>query len=505
MNRFSFVAHIPDTRQSLQTASQIIFENKGNINRIHYDRQIDPHTAFIEVTCTCEDYQAIREKMISGGFLRTSIRSLPFLKFKVKVPHKSGSLLEFLKITSGSEAGITSIDFDDTGSMPDIVSVSLILNDTGKAEELMNVLREAYPIEILEYDITGESLDRTIFYVRFAQQIRKYLEDDKDEELLMDFLKDINHTVQELTHLGNDPEEVFDNYLRCGEYLQSTTGNGFYADVQEIRLSDSLTLFCFQLPGGGSIFLFENPDEIVMIDTGYGIYAKDARKLFEYYGLDIDGKLKYIVTTHGDADHCGAGGTYEVPAYMHPVTLEIIRRGNRAWGSKSENSILERVYTTMIALFSRWNPPREENIRLFPGSSDEFRSIFPIIGRMNIAGVDFEVLISEGGHQSGQLILFSPDKGLLFTADSLMNFHSFSKDRRTYNSIADFLVTSVNVDSDLARNERKALLEMASEFEKETGMKCLVCGGHGTISVLNEEGKLETYEEPEHYTHNLVQ
>ena len=190
---------------------------------------------------------------------------------------------------------------------------------------------------------------------------------------------------------------------------------------------------------------------------------------------------------------------------MHPATLEIIRRGNRAWGSKSENSILEMVYTTMIALFSRWKPPNEENIRLFPESSGEFRSVFPIIGSMNITGVNFEVLISQGGHQYGQLILFSPETGLLFTADSLMNFHSFSKDRRTYNSIADFLVTSVNVDSDLARSERKALLEIASEYEKETGRKCLICGGHGTISVLNDEGKLITYEEPEHYTHNLVQ
>jgi len=505
MNRYSFVAHIPDTRLSLQTASQIIFENNGNINRIHYDRQIDPHTAFIEVTCTPEDYSAIREEMTKTGFLRTSIKSLPFLKFKVKIPHVSGSLLEFLKITSGSEAGITSIDFDDTGSMPDMVTVSLILRETERAGELMNTLREAYPIEILEYDITGDSLDRTIFYVRFAQQIRDYLEDDKDEELLMDFLKDINHTVQELTHLGNNPEEVFDNYLRCGEYLQATTGNGFYADVQEIRFSDTLTLFCFQLPGGGSIFLFESPDEMVMIDTGYGIYAKDARKLFEYYGLDIDSRLNYIITTHGDADHCGAGGAYDVPAYMHPATLEIIRRGNRAWGSKSENSILERVYTTMIALFSRWNPPKEENIKLFPESSDEFRSGFPIIDRMTIAGVEFEILISQGGHQYGQLILFSPGTGILFTADSLMNFHSFTKDRRNYNSIADFLVTSVNVDSDLARSERKALLEIASDYEKDTGRKCLVCGGHGTVSILNDEGKLETYEEPEHYTHNLVQ
>lgn len=500
MNRHSFVAHIPDTRESLQDAAEIIMKNGGYINRIHYDRQIDPHTAFIEVTCSPKAYVTIREKMVSMGFLRTTVKNLPFLRFRVRISEVRGALFELLKSAPGSSARINSIDFDDNGDDPDTMTVSVIIGETEKAEELVEELRRAYPIEIVEYNTAGNP-DRAVFYVRFARQIHSYLKDSDDEELLMDFLNDINRTIQKLTNLGRDAEEIFGNYLMCGDYLQSTTGAGFYADVQRISLAEDLTLFCFQLPGGGSIFIFESPDGIVMIDTGYGIYAEDAARLFRHYGLDMESGLKYIITTHGDADHCGAGGAYDVEAYMHPATLEIIRSGNRAWGSKNEDSILEKVYTTMIALFSRWNPPKEENIRLFPESSDEFRSVFPIIGRMNIAGIDFEVLISQGGHQYGQLILFSPDTGILFTADSLMNFQSFSEDRSRYNSIADFLVTSVNVDSDLARSERKALLKMAVDYEAETGKKCLICGGHGTVSILDTEGRLVTFGEPEHYIH----
>ncbi|MBP2133339.1 glyoxylase-like metal-dependent hydrolase (beta-lactamase superfamily II)/uncharacterized protein with ACT and thioredoxin-like domain [Methanomicrobium sp. W14] len=500
MNRYSFVAYIPNRPGALNLASGIITELNGNINRIHYDRQIDSQTAFFEVTCSEEAYEKIKERLSSIGFLRNSLKSLPFLKFSVNLPNRAGALAEFLDIASDAGAYIGSIDFDDTGSFPETVFVSMNLEEKHRADELLDSLKNHYKIDIIEYDTTGTSLDKTVFYVMFAKKLRRYIGND-DDDFLINFLKDINHTVQELTKRGDNPDEVFENYILCGDFLNKTTGAGFYADVQEIEITPDMTLFCFQLPGGGSIFVFDYPGETVMIDTGYGIYSDDARKMFSYYGLDIDKKLKFMIVTHGDADHCGAGGAYNVPAYMHPTTLEIIKCGNRAWGSRNENSILEKVYTKMIALFSRWNPPSEENTRLLPENSQENETGFPVLAKIPIGGLEFEVLLSRGGHQAGQLIIFCPKAGLLFTADTLMNFSSFSDDRRRYNSIADFLVTSVNVDSELAREERKKVLVMALGYEERTGKKCLICGGHGTVSVLDEDKKLKTYGNVEHYVH----
>ena len=62
-------------------------------------------------------------------------------------------------------------------------------------------------------------------------------------------------------------------------------------------------------------------------------------------------------------------------------------------------------------------------------------------------------------------------------------------------SLAAFLVTSVNVDSDLAKKERMALLEIAYQTDNELaakGKRCLICGGHGAVSVL-ENDKLVAY------------
>ena len=48
--KFFFITRVPDEPGSLQRAASIIRKFGGNINRIHYDRRIDPSTVFFEVT-----------------------------------------------------------------------------------------------------------------------------------------------------------------------------------------------------------------------------------------------------------------------------------------------------------------------------------------------------------------------------------------------------------------------------------------------------------------------
>ena len=253
------------------------------------------------------------------------------------------------------------------------------------------------------------------------------------------------------------------------------------------------------MPGGGNIFLLRAPDETVMIDTGYGIYHRDVVRMFRHYGLWDPGEIGRIYITHADADHCGAGGLFDAKAYTHAGSREIIRQANRAYGSRSESSILEEVYTTIINLFSHFTPP--ENPAIFPAEHLGMRSIFPVIGRFAVHDLEFEVLESLGGHLHGQVYFFCPGHGIIFTGDTLINFGSLDEDRRRYNSLADFLVTSVNVDSDCARRERRALLDLIRDLDEElapAGRQCLLACGHGAVSVLSD-GSLEAVGPVERY------
>ena len=92
----------------------------------------------------------------------------------------------------------------------------------------------------------------------------------------------------------------------------------------------------------------------------------------------------------------------------------------------------------------------------------------------------------------GQCYLFDPDHGLLFPADAMINLESLSAERRDYASIAVYLVTSVNVDSERANAERDALLGLVAETDERlapSGRRCVVAGDHGAVSVL-KDGRL---------------
>ncbi len=497
--KFYFVARMPDEPGALHKAAEIVRKYNGNINRIHYDRRIDPHTVFFEVSLGSEeDYQNIRRELQRLGYLQESLEPLGFLKFNVYLPHRPGALFEFLNYVTEARANIAFLDFDDQGPHPDRLTVSLTVERSAIIDKLLNRLKSRYRLEILEYDTRGDYLDNTVFYLKFAQKLREIIGEAEDEFLLR-LLHDINHIVQELSNLKQDPEEVFRCILATGEMLKKTTGPGFYADVQRIKLPEGVTLYCFQLPCGGNIFLLDTSAEMVMIDTGFGLYNQDVLRLLQHYGLGDLSKLSRIYITHADADHAGAAGYFDKPAYLHQGTLEIIEKANRAYGSRVESSILEEVYTKLINLFSHFAPPQKPVC--FPEEVLGIRGIFPVIHKFSVGPLQFEVLESLGGHLYGQVFFFCPEAGLLFTGDSLLNLESFTPERREFARLAKVLMTSVNVDREIAARERKALFDLAKETDQHLspkGRRCLICGGHGAVSIL-EDDRLKSLGEVERY------
>ncbi|MDY9927382.1 MBL fold metallo-hydrolase [Methanosarcina sp.] len=503
MEQFSFIACMPDKPGALHRAAEIITRYEGNINRIQYDRRIDRNIVFFEVATASKAYEKIREELERIGYLQTSLQPVAFLKFNVYLPNCPGALFDFLNHITSSGANITFLDFDDRGQHPERLVVSLNIENASLIDALLNQLKSKYRLEIVEYDTTGEKLDNTVFYLRLAQKLRNYVGNAEDV-FLMKFLHDVNHIAQELSNLRKDPVEVFENILKVGDTLSRTSGRDFYADVQRVRIKDGIELFCFQLPCGGNIYLFDTPEERVMIDTGYGIYQSDVVNMLQQYGLGDLSLLKRIYITHADADHCGAAGYFSVPSFLNEETLKITRETSRAYGSSNQGCILEEVYTKMINLFSRFTPP--SNVILFPDISakdeeTERRSAFPVIARFRIGNLEFEALEGLGGHMHGGIFYLCPEEGLVFPQDSVINFRSLSPERTEYNILADYLMTSVNVDSSLAREERNALISLILELDNELvkkGKKCLVCCGHGSVSLL-ENGKLVEHSNPERY------
>ncbi|PWR74079.1 MBL fold metallo-hydrolase [Methanospirillum lacunae] len=496
-----FVIRIPDTG-SIHEAVGIIADTGITVTRCHFNRSIDPKTSFLSVRGTPEGCQKAMTALSLKGYLQSEIRYPKTVRFTVIVPDIPGTLHRILMILDEYKAEITSLSFDNRGKNPDRLQVAVRVHDLSLTNILIDAIHAHYEIEIEGYDCGDDESDGCLFYHRYAERVREILGETADPYLL-DLLNQFSHIAQQLTEYGKEYEGTLEQILQNGRRLAETTGDGFFADVQKIQVTTHIWLYCFQLPGGGSIFIIDTPTGRIMVDTGYGIYHDDAMKMFKHYHLDGAPGFSRIIMTHGDTDHCGAAGYFEAPIWTHEGTWNVIKTNNRAYGACSEDLVYEQVYTVMINLFARMHPPEEVN--LFPSSTGEKIGDFPLLCRFEENGVAGEIIEGYGGHQHGMVYLLCRELGLLFTSDTILNLKHLTPDRSEYNGFAVYLVRSVNVNPDLVKNERKDLMKIAQDLDTELqkdGKRLIICCGHGPVSILNN-GDLIPYGTIEQYRHNI--
>ena len=494
-----FIIRIPDTG-SLQEAVWIIAETGITITRCHYNRSIDPRTAFFSARGTSEACLRAKDALSHKGYLQTEISYPKSVRFTVIVPDIPGTLHRILTILDKYKAEIISLSFDNRGKNPDRLLVAVRVREPCQTEKLLEEIEGQYSVEIEGYDCGDDESDGSLFYLRYAERVREILGETGDPYLL-DLLNQFSYIAQQLTEYGQEYEATLEQILQNGRRLAETCGPGFFADVQRIPVREGIWLYCFQLPGGGSIFVIDTPAGRIMVDTGYGIYHDDVMKMFHHYGLDGAPGFSRIILTHGDTDHCGAAGYFDAPIWTHEGTWRVIETNNRAYGACSEDFVYEQVYTVMINLFARMHPPAAVNI--FPQPAGERIGDFPIVDRFDDAGISGEIIEGHGGHQAGMIYLLCREEGLLFTSDTILNLKHLTPDRSEYNGFAVYLVRSVNVDPDLVKSERKDLMKLAlslNETLKSGGKHLTICPGHGPVSVL-ENGELIPIGTIEHYRH----
>ena len=319
---------------------------------------------------------------------------------------------------------------------------------------------------------------------------------------LNEYVKEGEEAIRIREPQGISPEKYLELVKGIGDYLGANTGKNFTSDYQKIPLTANITFYSFQLPGGGNLNIFDaGEDGKMVLDTGYGCFFNDCDKMLEKVGVDGFFDTRVVICTHADADHCGAAGYFKMMPLMHPTCKAILDAGTRNYGSVNNLDLLEKFYTTSINTMSRMNVP--DKVIECGTEPIGMRGLFPIIEKISFAGMEFEVWESLGGHIAGQLLLFEPNLGMLFTSDAFINFATLSKERADYCSIADSMIGSVNVDSEIARTERKELTRLAVELDaelKKNGKYLLICCGHGAVSKIDENGNLVPASELIHYS-----
>ena len=170
-----------------------------------------------------------------------------------------------------------------------------------------------------------------------------------------------------------------------------------------VKINDSI----YMAPLGANVYLVTTPAGNVVIDTGIASEAPDARKLL---GAESHGPVKYIILTHGHADHIG---------------------GINLWKEAGTQIVAQRNYVEFVNYVTRlqgffaprnaaaFNRPQGE---VGPWAGNYGAKIDPTIFfdemyKFTLGGVEFE-LFSTPGETPDHLTVWLPASRIAFIGDN---------------------------------------------------------------------------------------
>lgn len=495
MPRKTYVTSMPDKTGAFLLASKIIAKHNGNIVRVSYNKAVDLHTLFIDVEAEEEELSEIAEELEAIGYLNDKISEIRVIVVNIKIPDKPGAILPILRILDRYGINISYINSSTNDSEFQNFKMGLLIENTKIIKMLLDDISEVYQIDIIDYDDSEENLDNTIFYIRLANNMQKLLH--LSTETTMEFISESNRILQKLQDKGESPDKVFDYIRRFAYFISQHQGDNFRADIEKIKISEAVTLFSIEPPCGSNTYVLETRGELVLIDTGYAIYSGEIFNIFNKLFYDWEKKIKRIYITHADVDHCGLLSKLQsADICLNQKSADSLKRQYLGIPDNREHNEIGYGYSKLSRIISGYIPPNPDRFKVLDENTPEEHEELLHIGNFEVEGLSFDVLEGSGGHVGGEMVFACKEYGIIFTGDILVNISGFTPERAEFNSLAPYLMRSVNIDSRKATEMRKQVISAAEKISTCNQKPCIVCGGHGPLSII-KGGKLVNMENAE--------
>lgn len=480
---------MPDKAGAFLRASKIIASHHGNIVRTSYNKAVDLHTLFIDIEAPEQEITGIENSLKEIGYIDERTHETRIIEIVIKIPDVPGGILPVLEIIAKHDINISYLNSSAAGTEYQNFKMGLLIEKPKVIRMLLEEICAIYPVDVVECDDSEENLDSTVFYLRLAAEMQKLLH--LNDAKTMEFVSESNRVLQMLQDKGENPDDVFRHIRRFAYFIHDHKGSGFAADIEKIELTGKVSLYNIQPPCGSNTYVLSSENELAVIDTGYAIYADELSDVFTRLFPDRGTRLHRVFITHADVDHCGLlSKLADVKILLNRKSAESLRRQKSGLPDNRENSDLRFGYSKLSRIISGYVPPDDASFEIIGENVPDEHEHLLKIGAFTFADCVFDVYEGSGGHLSGEMVFASRHPGVVFTGDILVNISGFTPERAEFNSLAPYLMRSVNVDSKKAAAMRKETAALIEDIERENKGQCIVCGGHGPLSAL-KEGKLE--------------
>lgn len=479
MKKQIYITRMPDKPGAFMLASEIIMKNHGNIVRVSYNKAIDARTLFIDVEAEQEDLDKITKALFSIGYLSDVLDDTQVIVIEIKIKDEPGGVYPVLNILKKYDVNISYINSYENKTPYQNFKMGLLIENPHMIKLILNDISALYQVDVINYNNLENTLDNTIFYIRLGNEIQKLL--SLSMEKTMEFISEANRNLQMLQDKGENPGKVFSYVKRFAEFVASHKGDKFNADISRHQISPDITLHVIEPPCGSNTYILELPEELLFIDTGFAVYAEEMLAIFHNMFEGFEKRKKTILITHADVDHCGLLSVIkDAEIYLNEKSADSIRKQYNGEPDYREQNHFCVGYSKLSRIITSYTPPDPDRFHIIGTDVPKEHRELLLIGALRFDDLELEVFEGSGGHLYGEMVFLCRKHRMIFTGDIYVNIEGFSEDRAEFNSLAPYLMTSVNTNSEYAKNMRKAVFDLLSA----TGQSGFyICGGHGAVEM----------------------
>jgi len=447
---------MPDSSGAFLKACQLINKAGGNIIRVNYNKTVDVHFLFIEVSATEQQHFEIQENLIEIGYLTTQIGETRLFLLSLKLKDVPGAIIPVLEIISNHKINISYMNSHSDGSEFQNYKMGLLIENQKDVEPLLKEIEKICEVTVLDYEVAEKHLDGSVFYYTYANEISSLL--GLTQNQTASFIVNSNKIMQFLEEKNESPMKTFKYIHRFAKFINDHHGENLHPVISATDISEKTKLHLIQVACGSNTAVFENIEngDLLFIDCGFACYRQEMLEVLEGLFPDFDKRKKSIMLTHGDIDHTGYLDIFD-KAYMSQSCYDNFMLEKSEVPNYREQNRFHAPYCRLSKIIIGYSTPELKNAVIIGEKKDD--EPLSKIGEVHFGDLDFEVLEGNGGHVKGETVFVCHKQKFVFTGDILVNIKGFSDEQREFNILAPYLMTSVNVDSRKAKKSRELIVE----------------------------------------------
>lgn len=463
----TYITNLPDESGMLLKASDIISKYNGNIIRVSYNKSVDLHTLFLSVQSSENNIKHITRELKSIGFLQELNKKEKIILIVLKLRDVPGAIKPILKILKEYDVNISYINSQENGTPYQYFKMGLFIENPKIIKFLLDDISMICDIKVIDNDLESKILDNTIFYLNFANEMKKTLKLNPHER--NDFIINSNKIMQILEERDEDPHKTFNCIKKFVNFVVDHQGENFNYRLSKKKISPKVNIYLIEPPCGSNTYILKGERELLFIDNGFNCFKNEMETIFNDLFSDFKNKSKNIILTHGDIDHVGLSYLFDC-IYVSENVYKNFKQEKENKTTFREENRLHEPYEKLSKLISKYKPPDMSKLKIIGKKTNEEN--LEKIGEFVFEDIKFNIIEGKGGHVKGEIVLISDKHKILFTGDLFVNVKGFSKEQTEFNSIAPYLMAHVDMDATTAKQSRREILSKTKNY--------LICPGHGT-------------------------